>query len=165
MAKFILIKAPMNSGKTTTTSLVYSELLKHANQDHIFNGNEVKINSLMYRDDGSVFDFCAILTIDDKTVAILSAGDVASDFIDAIDWLLSEFDCDVIICCSRSQNKGGSVYRTLLENYLPNNELILQTSPSYSSDPKQKTSIKKDIVDLIVNKVLETVKDGELEVI
>ena len=160
MAKFILIRATINSGKTTTASLVYTELLKHAEVEHMFNGEKpVSVNGLVYREDGTVEDFNAALTINGKTVCILSAGDNANDTREALDWLLRDYNFDIIICCSRSQNKAGSVYRMLIEKYFPNHELVLETTTIHDTDPDQKYSVKKKIVDEIVKKVLEEVNN------
>ncbi|WP_129022070.1 hypothetical protein [Edaphocola flava] len=162
MAKFILIRSTINSGKTTTASLVYTELLQHAEIEHMFNSEQIKVNGLIYREDGTVEDFNAALTINGKTVCILSAGDNANDTKRELNWLLRDYNFDIIICCSRSQNKTGSVYRMLIEEYFTKHELILETSTNYTHDTNEMHSVKKDIVDDIVKKVLSEVNDTQI---
>ena len=111
MAELIVIRAGQNSGKTTTTGLVYQELLKQAEKVHVFNNEIVSVDSLQYNDNGDTIDFTAILTIKNKKVGIVSAGDIASDTKKIITSLI-KININIIICCARSINRQGSTYRS-----------------------------------------------------
>ena len=79
MAELIIIRAGQNSGKTTTIGLVYQELLKQADGEHTFNNEIVTKDSLMFNVNGETIDFTAILTIKNKKIGIVSAGDIANE--------------------------------------------------------------------------------------
>jgi len=150
--KIIIIKGKMNSGKTTTAGLVYSELLKIAEPKHTFKGKNVTTNSLQYNSAGNLKDFTAVLVIGNTTVGIISAGDIAKDLKVQIEIMIS-LNIDILICCTRSVNRSGSAYRMVMENYSKEHEIIKELSPQYIKDATQKYDVKKRMVGEIVNLV------------
>jgi hypothetical protein len=158
MAELIIIRAGQNSGKTTTTGLVYQELLKQATQEHIFNYQTVKKDSLKFNKDGETIDFSAILTINNRKIGIVSEGDIAKDTKVSIT-ILIEMNVDVIICCARSVNRKGSTYRMLLEDFSKTNNIALEIYTVYCKDKSLKIEIKKTVVNTIVLKTMELLMD------
>jgi hypothetical protein len=156
MAELIIIRAEQNSGKTTTAGLVYQELLKLADKEHVFNNRNVNENSLKYNQNGSIIDFTAILTIRNKKIGIASAGDNASDTRKIIN-IFIEINVDVIICCARSINRNGSTYRMLIDDFSQTNNIALEIFTKYILDKDLKNEVKKQIVDKIVEKILKII--------
>lgn len=154
MAKIIIIKGTMNTGKTTTASIVYSQLLSICDKIHQFNGEEVTTNSLVCDANGNVFDFTALLTYNGKKIGIISAGDVLSSFKIQIE-ILIKIKVDIIICCSRSQYRTNSVYAELVDNYGKQNPIELKIFTKYSENDQEKINIKKDVVAEIIKKTIE----------
>lgn len=159
MAQFIIIRGGQNSGKTTTAGLVYKELLKHAEAEHIFNNITVFQGSLVFDLDGVTNDFSAIVTIKNKKVGIISAGDIKKDLKDEITVFIN-INIDIIICCARSINRTGSSYRMILEDFSVTHKIAMEIFTEYSNDDKLKHSVKKNVVDCIVGKVLNIVENN-----
>jgi hypothetical protein len=156
MAELIIIRAGQNSGKTTTTGLVYQELLKHANKEHTFDSKTVTEDSLKFNEKGETIDFTAILIIGNKKVGIVSAGDVATDTKVNIS-IFIKVNIDIIICCARSVNRQGSTYRMLIDDFSNTNNIALEIFTNYSENISLKNEIKKSIVNQIVAKTLEII--------
>lgn len=153
MAKFIIIRGQRNSGKTTTCGIVYTELLRIAEVRHIFNDKDVETNSLEYnKENGSLKDFKAILTIKGKMVGIISAGDVADllekDINDLIDKKI-----EIIICCTRSKDVPGSSQRRINEKFTPNNQILIEVWSQKSQIEDDKEIIKMQSVFEIIKTV------------
>lgn len=156
MAEFIIIRAGQNSGKTTTTGMVYQELLEHAEKEHIFNNKSVEKDSLRLSSKGEAWDFSAILTINGKKVGIVSAGDIAEDTKKAIT-ILIDIKVEVIICCARSVNRKGSTYRMLLDEFSKKHRIALEVFTKNSPDKNLKYEIKKPIVEQVVKATLDCI--------
>ena len=156
MAEIIIIRGQQNSGKTTTTGLVYKELLKHAVKEHIFNNKSVNEDSLSYNNLGATIDFTAILTIKSKSVGIVSYGDIAEETEKRLEYLISA-KVNIIICTARSVNKQGSTYRKLVEHYSKTNNIAFELSTEYSENKDLKNEVKMKIVDKIINKTIELI--------
>ena len=152
MAEFIIIRGNQQSGKTTTTGLVYQELLRICDNRHEFDNKEVDRDSLKYDANGNTYDFKAVLTFKDKKIGILSASDIASDVRVNLKAQL-ERNIDIIICCARSRNVAGSTYKMIIDEFKEANNIALEIFTKYSVDTNEKYSIKKDTVDKIVSKV------------
>jgi len=153
MAKFILIRGYENSGKTATAGLVYCELIKIAQKEHIFNFIQVNENSIKLNDSNDSFiDFTAIMTINTKQVGIISAGDIPTDLENLINLFLSK-SVDIIICCTRSRNVIGSSYRMIQEKFLPANEIVKEFWVSYTLIKKEIFTVKEASVMEIINQI------------
>lgn len=150
--QIILIRGTMNSGKTTTSGLVYSELVKISEKEHTFNGKKVTENSLQFNKKNEVIDFTSILIIGKLKVGIISAGDIATDLKCNIEIMIS-LDIDILICCARSRNQKGSSYRMISDDFSKEHEIIGEFWTEFSKVCEQKDSVKqttvKKIIDLI----------------
>ena len=151
MTEFIIIKGTINSGKTTTAGMVYKELLPRSAQPHYFNKRESFTNGLIICDEyGSWRDFSAELTINNKTIAIVSAGDVRAVLKKEIEYFLNK-NVNVLIICLRTYNRQGSSRQMVYTDYpdYPKTEFLTP----YSRDICKREEIKKDVVKLIVEKI------------
>ncbi|WP_192822791.1 hypothetical protein [Rufibacter sp. LB8] len=156
MADFIIIRGGQNSGKTTTTGLVYHELVQVAEKEHIFNSKTVTKDSLKYSSKGEIWDFTSILTINGKKVGIVSAGDVAWQTKEQITILIN-IQVEVIICCARSVNRRGSTYRMLLDDFSKTHRITLEVFTKFSDKNERKHDIKKPVVEQVVKATLDCV--------
>ena len=142
----------MNSGKTTTSGLLYSELAKISEKEHTFNRKKVAENSLQFNEKNEVIDFTSVLIIGKLKVGIISAGDIAADLKCNIEVMIS-LDVDILICCARSRNQKGSSYRMISDDFSKEHEIIGEFWIEFSKKPEQKNSVKqstvKKIIDLI----------------
>lgn len=154
MSKIIIIKGTVNSGKTTTASIVYSQFLSICDKTHQFNGEVVSSNSLVYDTKDNVYDFTALLNHKGKKIGIISAGDVLYSFKIQIE-IFIKIKVDVIICCSRSQYRTNSVYAELVDNYRKENPIELKIFTKYSENALEKNNVKKEVVSEIINKTIE----------
>ena len=153
MAKIILIRGRRNSGKTTTTGLVYSELLKISEIDHKFNNKEVSKNSLTYDNKtGDLIDFNAVIRIKGK----ISAGDVADDLKAQLS-IFVKINIDIIICCARSRNVDGSSYKMIITDFTKQNPILKEVWTKFSSKKEEKEIVKKQTIEEIVNLVTSNI--------
>lgn len=150
MANLIIIRGERNSGKTTTAGLAYIELLKLSEIKHLFDDKEVICNNLKYDDiSGDLKDFRAALTINNKKVGIISAGDFKDELKKWIDDFIAE-NFEIIICCSRSRNVKGSSYKMLIDEYSLTNKILKEIWISHSPNKDEKESIKmKSVLEII----------------
>lgn len=158
MAELIIIRANPNHGKTTTCGLVYESLLKLAEEQHVFNDKIVHANCLEFNSKKETLDFNTILTVKNKKVGIISAGDIACDTQQTIT-IFIELNVDIIICCARKRNTKHSTYRMILNNFSDNNNnnIALEIFTNYSQDEDAKNEVKKGIVTQIIEKVINIV--------
>lgn len=148
--KIILIRGTMNSGKTTTSGLVYSELVKISEEEHTFNEEKATKNSLRFNKKNEVIDFTSILIIGKLKVGIVSAGDIAGDLKLKIEVMIN-LNVDILVCCARSRNQEGSSYRMISEYFSKEHEIIGEFWTEFSNDPEQKNSVKQTIVKKIID--------------
>lgn len=157
MAKIILIRGERNSGKTTTTGLVYSELLKISEIEHKFNNKDVNKNSLSYNNKtGDLIDFNSIIKIKGKFIGIVSAGDVAEDLKAQLN-IFVKINIDIIICCARSRNVDGSSYKMIITDFAKQNPILKEIWTKFSSEKEKKEAIKKQPVAEIINLVTSNI--------
>lgn len=150
MAKIIIIRGERNSGKTTTTGLVYSELLKISEKEHKFNNKTVTENSLVYdKKTADLFDFNAVLTVKGKTIGIVSAGDVAKDLKIQLN-IFIEINIDIVICCARSRKVEGSSYKMILDDFSKQNPILKEVWTKFSPKKEEKETIKKHTVEEVL---------------
>lgn len=158
MAKLIIIRGHANSGKTTTSGLVYSELLKFAETKHKFNGKDVESNSLKYsKESGDLFDFIAILIINSKNIGIISAGDNAKDLKQEINNFINK-GIEIIVCCARSRNVKGSSFRMIIDQFSQNHKILKEVWVSHADNKDDKVIVKKESVSEIIKIVIENTK-------
>lgn len=149
MTKFILIRGNKDSGKTTTAGLVYAELLNNCDDKHIFNGQETTINSLQYNNKtGALLDFTAILKVNNKSIGIISAGDIPKDLAIEINKMLN-FGVNLILCCSRSRDVKGSSYRMIKDKFSEKLKILKEIWVAHSPNDIDKLQIKlKSVMEL-----------------
>ena len=140
----------MNSGKTTTSGLVYSELVKISEEEHTFNEEKATKNSVRFNKKNEVIDFTSILIIGKLKVGIVSAGDIAGDLKLKIEVMIN-LNVDILVCCARSRNQEGSSYRMISEYFSKEHEIIGEFWTEFSNDPEQKNSVKQTIVKKIID--------------
>ena len=151
--KIIILRGKMNAGKTTTCGLVYSELVKIANKEHLFNRETVFEDSLRLTKEGkSVIDFAAVLTIGKLKIGIISEGDIAEKLNCAVE-IMKLLKVDVIICCTRSVNSKGSSYRMILDNYAKEHEIVKEVWVKRSDKLKDKFLVKEKAVNEVVKQI------------
>jgi hypothetical protein len=148
--KIIIIRGKINSGKTTTSGLVYSELVKTAEKQHTFNGKLVTENSLKYNVKNAVIDFTSILVVGKLKVGVISAGDIAKDLKKNIKIMIS-LNIDILVCSARSKNQKGSAYKMILDDFSKEHTIIKELWTEYSNDSEQKNNIKMETVKEIMN--------------
>lgn len=149
--KIIILRGKMNAGKTTTCGLVYSELVKIANKEHLFNRETVFEDSLRLTTEGkSVIDFTAVLTIGKLKIGIISEGDIAEKLNCAVE-IMKLLKVDVIICCARSVNSKGSSYRMILDNYAKEHEIVKEVWVKRSEALKDKFQAKEKAVNEVIS--------------
>lgn len=154
----LVIVGKENDGKTTTAGLVYTKLLEITEAEHTIythpDWKEKKVSnvSLEVNDEGDNYDFVVIITIDGKTIVIISAGDKAKDLEDWIDRLEEELkQIDVLIVCSRTHNRKGSSYRMLEEKF--SEDIIERFVLQKSVLREDRFNEKSKTVEAIVSKV------------
>lgn len=152
--KIIIIRGTMNSGKTTTSGIVYSELVKIAEKEHTFNKKNVSENSLKFNKKNDILDFTSVLVVGKLKIGIVSAGDIAKDLKHNIE-IMIRLGIDILICCARSRNQKGSAYRMILHDYSKEHKIIKEFWLEYSSDSKQKDSVKMKTVKGVINLIKE----------
>lgn len=146
MAKIIVIRGERNSGKTTTTGLVYSELLKISEKEHNFNNKTVTENSLVYdKKTGDLFDFNAVITVNGK----VSAGDLAKDLKVQLN-IFIEINIDIIICCARSRNVDGSSYKMIIIDFSKQYPILKEIWTKFSSKKEEKETFQKQTVEEVL---------------
>ncbi len=155
----LIIRGEENKGKTTLCAEIYSELLKHVNQEHLFGETskemkKVSQNAIVY-EDGNPLDFKAVLTKGDKKIGILSRGDIVDDcFIKSLNELLLQ-KVNILICCTRSINRKNSTFRYIEEHYknYPKKEFWVKFAENKAEKQKVKQQQAKEIVEYILNKL------------
>lgn len=164
MAQFVIIRGPVNSGKSTTTQLVYKYLAPMADigSQHLFryrmeNPFDVLVSPEVpkYVSGNSQYDFYAILTIQGKKIGIASAGDTMDKVKAAVDEFLLQHNVDIVVCCTHSYDKKGSAYRMLKNIYSPLHPmkefLTKRTSSPLWLNTKQTTAVQ--VVRFILNQL------------
>jgi len=118
--EFLIIAGTQNSGKTTTSWLVYQKLRAYSSETHLFiDGKEIEnYGDIIFTDETEQYpiDFKAVLHISGYKIIILSAGDVADWLEDDIDSSLDE-GADFIVLPLRSYDRSGSSRRMLNNTY------------------------------------------------
>jgi hypothetical protein len=155
MAKVILVRGPINIGKTTTIGLIYSRLALLSEDNHIFDNEEVNVNSLKFDNNGNTKDFTAILKLKNKNckIGIISEGDVPEYVEEKLKFFQLE-QLDYLIGATRSLNRRGSTYRLYLEKYSPLHPIVLEVFPTKSVNRNDLLPTKEVTVNQVVDFIL-----------
>ena len=158
MTDYIIIRAGVNGGKTTTCGLLFENLIRNTQNYWIFDTNLESINELKYSEEGNLYDFVAILIINEIVIIIISQGDIASDLAEIMDKLENiEFVSNLIgktinsvnymVVCARSQMRQNSTIEMLYKRILGENRAEFWTLKSES--PNEKFNVKASVVNEI----------------
>lgn len=149
MADLIVLRGTIDAGKTTTCGFIYQDLLPICNQEHIFNGRTVRTESLRFTQNNTVIDFEAVLMLQNgKQVSIISAGDNLE--------LRAKLNrhiargSELIICCTRSQNRENSTFRMIQDEFQPTHPIVLEQWVPWSQNGNLR-AIKAPVVNAVVN--------------
>lgn len=163
MKDFIIIRAGVNGGKTTTCALLFEELNKQADFAKIYNYSFEELESLPFNKEGDHLDFIAIIIIGGIVVVIISQGDVAKNLEEILDRLadkslitkLTNGQADWItftVCCARSIHRKNSTLDMLYKR-------IEERSRKEFWTVKSENKIEKYSAKLpIVQKIIEQIK-------
>ena len=122
MKRMFVIYGEQNSGKTHTMWLLLCHLIEQGAKVELpmFHVNQPYSYDEVMATKEQLPDFRAVVEWYGKKVMLLSAGDYLEHyywgFRQHMQWA-SEKQIDYIICCARSRNIEGSVYRELMEVY------------------------------------------------
>lgn len=149
MADLIVLRGTIDAGKTTTCGFIYQDLLPICNQEHAFNGRTVQTDSLRFTRNNTVIDFEAVLMLQNgKQVSIISAGDNL-DLRAKLNRHIAS-GSELIICCTRSQNRENSTFRMIQDEFQPTHPIILEQWVPWTQNGNLRT-IKAPVVNAVVN--------------
>lgn len=152
--KLLIIQGNHNSGKTTLCAVLHNELVTNHGARVVHLSKEEYANNLIpipINEDTP--DFCSVLEVKGKRIAIISQGDEGSYVKKQMDYHISKFEPDIMVVCSIIYNTEKSTIRMLLEHYriLYNQENIVK--PIWSNSPNEKATVKKSIVLKLIKKM------------
>ncbi|MBQ8704343.1 MAG: hypothetical protein IJ524_08230 [Bacteroidales bacterium] len=147
--ELIIIRGRQNDGKTTTATMLHNELVAHSNAVRLLktNGDYLPVGN-------EVRDFRSVIDIKEKRIAIISAGDVDDVLNEEMKELIYEYRPDILIVCARAQDREGSAYRMLKENYA---DLIKEENEfwtEWTDNPNDAMTTKQKVVDRIVTRIM-----------
>ncbi|WP_343305147.1 hypothetical protein AAHN97_26800 [Chitinophaga niabensis] len=156
--KFIVIRAKVNGGKTTTAGLLFLELIKGAASFWIFDSSFNLIGDLIYGEDGELYDFIGVVELDGKLIVVISQGDDADVLESLLDGLSDNLSAngikqviDVIVCCARSRFIKNSTIEMLTRRTDEANRFEIWTAWDENLD--NKLGAKKKVVEEIISKI------------
>jgi hypothetical protein len=160
MEDFIIIRAGVNGGKTTTCGYLYEHLSKEADYAKLFSLSFNEIKELKYNEDGGLYDFIGVIIINGKVIIIISQGDVAEDLekilnklkdVQLIKKLTNDFSNVIhfFVVTGRSQMRKNSTIM-MLHNRISSN-LRKEFWTEKSKELKDKLKVKEKIVSQIIN--------------
>lgn len=147
--ELIIIRGRQNDGKTTTATMLHNELVARSNAVRLLktNGDYLPVGI-------EVRDFRSVIDIKEKRIAIISAGDVDDVLNEEMEELIYEYRPDIMVVCARAQDREGSAYRMLKENYA---DLIKEENEFWTEwmdNPKDAITTKQKVVDKIVTRIM-----------
>lgn len=162
MEDFIIIRAGVNGGKTTTCGYLYEQLREKAEYSKLFSLSFNEIKELKYSDEGALFDFIGVIIINGKVIIIISQGDVAKDLEKILNKLkdtklikkLTNNLSEVIhffVVTGRSQLRRNSTI-VMLHDRIPSNRRKEYWTEK-SRELRDKLKIKEKIVIQIINDI------------
>lgn len=147
--ELIIIRGRQNDGKTTTATMLHNELVARSNAVRLLktNGDYLPVGI-------EVRDFRSVIDIKEKRIAIISAGDVDDILNEEMEELIYEYRPDIIVVCARAQDREGSAYRMLKENYA---DLIKEENEFWTEwmdNPSDAITTKQKVVERIVTRIM-----------
>jgi len=162
MKKYIIIRAGVNGGKTTTSGILFEHLRKQADFSKLFTSAFKEIENLRFSENGSLIDFIGILIVKGKVIIIISQGDVSSDLENILNKLDSEefikmltdglnTVVNIVVCCARSQFRKNSTIEMLTKRV--NKEDRYEFWTKRSENLEEKLSLKEQVIKSILEKI------------
>ncbi len=162
MEDFIIIRAGVDGGKTTTCGYLYEQLSKKAEYSKLFSLGLNEIKELKYNEDGALYDFIGVIIINGKVIIIISQGDVAEDLekilnklkdIKLIKKLTNNLSDAIhfVVVTGRSQMRRNSTIM-MLHNRIPLNKRK-EFWTEKSVELKDKLKIKEKVIGQIINHI------------
>jgi hypothetical protein len=164
MRNYIIIRAGVNGGKTTTCRVLYEKLSEKAEFSRLYNYQFERIDKLRYSHKGNLIDFIAIIILNGKVIIIISQGDVAKRLEEILD-KLTDIDLikritdniinriDFFVLCARSQMRFNSTIE-MLYNRIPKDQRK-EFWTTKSEDEKDKETNKLKVVEEIITYIEE----------
>lgn len=146
--ELIIIRGRQNDGKTTTATVLHNELVAHSDSVRLLkiNGNYLPVWN-------EVRDFRSVIDIKEKRIAIISAGDVDDILKEEMEELIYEYRPDILVVCARAQDREGSAYRMLNDNF---GDLVKEDNEfwtEWTDNPADALAAKYAVVEKIVNRI------------
>ncbi|MCY0970232.1 hypothetical protein [Chryseobacterium wangxinyae] len=160
MENLIIIRAGVNSGKTTTCGYLFEELTKKAEFSKLFDLGFNEILSFKYGKNGNLRDFIGVIILNGKVIIIISQGDV-SKYLEKILEKLKDVSLikkitnnkseiiDFLVVTGRSQMRKNSTIEMLHKRVPINQRKEFWTTKSV--DLKNKIKVKEKVVNEIIN--------------
>ncbi|MDY6394673.1 MAG: hypothetical protein SPK52_01785 [Synergistales bacterium] len=147
--EIIIIRGRQNDGKTTTATMLHNELVVRSNAVRLLktNGNYLPVGN-------DVRDFRSVIDIKENRIAIISAGDVDDVLNKEMEELIYKYRPDILVVCARAQDREGSAYRMLKDNY---GNLIKEENEFWTEWMENQTDAmdaKRVVVERIVNRIM-----------
>lgn len=147
--ELIIIRGRQNDGKTTTATMLHNDLVARStavrllktNGDYLPVGNEVR-------------DFRSVIDIKEKRIVIISAGDCDDVLNEEMEELIYQYRPDIMVVCARTQDRDGSAYRMLKDNYA---DLIKEENEfwtEWTDNRDDAISKKHSVVETIANRIM-----------
>lgn len=164
MEDFIIIRAGVNGGKTTTCGCLYEQLSKKSEYSKLFSLSFNEIKELKYSEDGALHDFIGVIIMNGKVILIISQGDVAEQLEKILEKLkdsslikkLTNNLSNVvhfIIVTGRSQMRKNSTIE-MLHNRVPSNRRKEYWTEK-SVELKDKLTIKDKVISQVINYIYD----------
>jgi len=164
MEKYIIIRAGVNGGKTTTCALLFEELKKRADFAKLYTYRFEELKSLPIKNEGDHGDFIAIIIIKGIVIVIISQGDVAIDLKNILESfedksLINQLtngladSITYIVCCARSMYKKNSTIDMLYNKVHEDLRKEFWTVKSENKNDRYK--VKHPIVRHIIEHILK----------
>jgi thymidylate kinase len=146
--ELIIIRGRQNDGKTTTATMLHNELVARSTAVRL-----LKINGDYLPVGNEVLDFRSVIDIKEKRVAIISAGDSCDVLNEEMEELIYKYRPDIMVVCARAQDREGSAYRMLKENYTDFIKEENEFWTEWAENPDDTITIKQSVVEKIVNRI------------
>lgn len=88
-------------------------------------------------------------------MAIISAGDVDDVLNEEMDELIYMYRPDLLVVCARAQDREGSAYRMLKENFTGLIKEENEFWTEWTEDTKDAIATKQHVVQKIINRIMD----------
>lgn len=149
--ELIIIKGESDAGKTTTAALLHNELIEHYEAELQW----------MILDDGKlplceedlVPDFRVVLKYKGNTIGIVSHGDTSRYLKGFINEMTRSNDIDILIICANTKEYIWNMLDKKFGEVIKTGNIFELTNEYWSVETKNKLSVKRPIVNEIINHI------------